>query len=35
MPDRDREPRRIAEAWTVRAVRVDPVGLVYLWPPEA
>ena len=29
------EPRRIAETWTVRAVRVDPVGLVYLWPPEA
>ena len=29
------EPRRIAEAWTVRAVRVDPVGLVYLWPPGA
>ena len=29
------EPRRIAETWTVRAVRIDPVGLVYLWPPEA
>ena len=29
------EPRRIAETWTVRAVRVDPVGIVYLWPPEA
>ena len=31
----DSEPRRIAETWTVRAVRVDPVGIVYLWPPEA
>ena len=29
------EPRRIAETWTVRAMRVDPVGIVYLWPPEA
>ena len=29
------EPRRIAETWTVRAVRVDPVGIVYLWPPGA
>ena len=34
MADRDREPRRIAGTWSVRAVRVDPVGLVYLWPPE-
>ena len=29
------EPRRIAETWTVRAVRVDPVGIVYLRPPGA
>ena len=34
MADRDHKPRRIAEIWAVRAVRVDPVGLVYLWPPE-
>ena len=26
------EPRRIAETYAVRAVRVDPVGIVYLWP---
>lgn len=26
------EPRRIAETYSVRAVRVDPVGIVYLWP---
>ena len=26
------EPRRIADAYTVRAHRVDPLGLVYLWP---
>ena len=34
MADRDRKPRRIAGTWTVRAMRVDPVGLVYLWAPE-
>ena len=34
MADRDHKPRRIAETWTVRAMRVDPVGLVYLWAPE-
>jgi len=34
MADREREPRRIAGTWTVRAMRVDPVGLVYLWAPE-
>ena len=28
----DTEPRRIADTYTVRAVRVDPIGLVYLWP---
>lgn len=26
------EPQRIADTYTVRAVRVDPIGLVYLWP---
>ena len=26
------EPARIADAYRVRAVRVDPIGLVYLWP---
>ena len=26
------EPRRIADTYRVRAVRVDPLGLVYLWP---
>ena len=28
------EPRRIAETNAVRAVRVDPVGIVYLWPAK-
>ncbi|MXW32381.1 MAG: helicase [Rhodothermaceae bacterium] len=28
----DDEPRRIDEIYTVHATRVDPVGLVYLWP---
>lgn len=26
------EPARIAEVYSVRATRVDPTGLVYLWP---
>ena len=26
------EPARIADAYRVHAVRVDPLGLVYLWP---
>ena len=26
------EPQRIADTYTVRATRVDPLGLVYLWP---
>ena len=32
--DRDlaREPRRIREFYEVRARRIEPVGLVYLWP---
>ena len=35
MADREIEPRRTARSRTVRAVRIDPVGIVYLWPPEA
>jgi superfamily II DNA or RNA helicase len=30
--DLEREPRRIREFYEVRAKRVEPVGLVYLWP---
>ena len=30
--DLEREPRRIREFYEVRAQRVEPVGLVYLWP---
>ncbi|MEI6414277.1 MAG: DISARM system SNF2-like helicase DrmD, partial [Pseudomonadota bacterium] len=28
----EREPARIREVYAVRATRVEPVGLVYLWP---
>jgi hypothetical protein len=28
----DAEPRRIVESYEVRAARLDPVGIVYLWP---
>jgi hypothetical protein len=28
----DREPARIREVYAVRARRIEPVGLVYLWP---
>ena len=28
----DTEPRRIEEGYQVRAARLDPVGIVYLWP---
>ena len=28
----EREPRRIAESYSVRTTRIDPLGLVYLWP---
>ena len=28
----DTEPARVAESYAVRAHRVDPLGLVYLWP---
>jgi hypothetical protein len=30
--DLGREPRRVRELYEVRARRVEPVGLVYLWP---
>ena len=30
--DLDREPQRIREFYKVRATRIEPVGLVYLWP---
>ena len=30
--DLEQEPARIREFYTVRAQRVEPVGLVYLWP---
>jgi hypothetical protein len=30
--DLEREPQRIREFYAVRAQRVEPVGLVYLWP---
>ena len=26
------EPQRLREFYDVRAVRIEPVGLVYLWP---
>ncbi len=30
--DLEDEPARIADFYEVRARRVEPVGLVYLWP---
>ena len=32
--DRDlaKEPDRIGEFYVVRAKRIEPVGLIYLWP---
>ena len=30
--DLEREPQRVREFYDVRAKRVEPVGLVYLWP---
>ena len=30
--DLEREPRRISEFYTVTAVRMEPIGLAYLWP---
>ena len=30
--DLEREPQRIRDFYEVRAKRVEPVGLVYLWP---
>ena len=26
------EPARITDSYTIRAHRIDPIGLVYLWP---
>jgi hypothetical protein len=28
------EPKRVAESYTVRAQRLEPVGIVYLWPRQ-
>ena len=28
----DSEPERIREVYRVKATRVEPIGLVYLWP---
>lgn len=30
--DLEQEPRRIREFYEVRATRIEPIGLVYLWP---
>ena len=30
--DLEREPQRVREFYEVRAKRVEPIGLVYLWP---
>ena len=30
--DLDREPARVREFYEVKVQRVEPVGLVYLWP---
>ena len=30
--DLEREPQRVREFYEVRARRIEPVGLVYLWP---
>ena len=30
--DLEEEPKRIRKFYKVRAKRVEPVGLVYLWP---
>ena len=30
--DLAREPDRIRDFYVVRAMRIEPVGLVYLWP---
>ena len=30
--DLEREPQRIRDFYEVKATRVEPVGLVYLWP---
>ena len=28
----NREPTRIRESYSVKARRIEPVGLIYLWP---
>jgi hypothetical protein len=30
--DLEREPQRVREFYEVRAHRIEPMGLVYLWP---
>ena len=30
--DLETEPQRIADFYAVAATRIEPVGLVYLWP---
>ena len=30
--DLEQEPQRIRDFYEVRATRIEPVGLVYLWP---
>jgi hypothetical protein len=29
------EPKRIASSYQIRAERLEPVGLIYLWPQRA
>ena len=29
------EPKRVADSYTVRAQRLEPVGIVYLWPGQS
>jgi hypothetical protein len=29
------EPKRVAESYPVRAQRLEPVGIVYLWPRQS
>ena len=28
----EREPKRIQQSYAVRATRIEPVGIAYLWP---
>jgi len=32
--ERERAPARIREQYEVRASRLEPLGIVYLWPTE-